>query len=102
MVKIGLIVAAMAAGGGATAQYYDPGFQDPGFRDPSFRDPGYGPRGYYARPDLGRRCEAGLPTDYGVRPLICPIVRARPIGQACVCPAPPRFGGGNFEGRVIP
>ena len=87
MGKIGLVAAAMLASGGAAAQYYDPGYE---------------PRGYYGRPDLGRRCEAGLPTGYGVRPLICPIVRPRPIGRPCVCPAPPRFGGGSYEGRVIP
>lgn len=87
MVHVGLVVAGVLAGAVPLqpVQYYDPGYR---------------PRGYYA--DLGRRCEAGLPTGYGVRPLICPIVRPRPLGRPCVCPAPPRFGGGSFEGRVIP
>lgn len=87
MVHFGLIVAGVLAGA-QPVQYYDP------------YAPGYRPRGYYA--DLGRRCEAGLPTGYGTRPLICPIVRPRPLGRPCVCPAPPRFGGGSYEGRVIP
>lgn len=86
MVHFGLIVAGMLAGAPVQpVQYYEP----------------YPPRGYYGRP-LGGRCEAVLPTGYGARPLICPIVRARPLGRPCVCPAPPRFGGGSFEGRVIP
>lgn len=87
MVHFGLVVAGMLASAvpAQPVQYYDPGYR---------------PRGYYA--DLGRRCEAGLPTGYGTRPLICPIVRARPLGRPCVCPAPPRFGGGSYEGRVIP
>ena len=95
---VGLAALAMAGSSPAqTVQYYD------GYRgDPYYRPP---PR-YYEPPPrrvaFGSRCEAAIPSGYGSRPLICPIVRDRPLGRPCVCPAPPRFGGGSYEGRVVP
>ena len=121
MFRTGLIaVALMLAAGTASAQYYPPrdyppqdysprdypprDYPPPGYGRPDYPPPGYG-RGYDGPPPrraFGSRCEAAIPTGYGARPLICSIVRDRPLGRPCVCPAPPRFGGGSFEGRVIP
>lgn len=108
MVRMAAVAAGLALAGAAwgaapaAAQYYD-GYQG-GYRgDPYYRPP---PPRYYEPPPrrvaFGTRCEAAIPSGYGARPLICPIVRDRPLGRPCVCPAPPRFGGGSFEGRVIP
>lgn len=83
------LLAGLAAAPDAVAQYYPP-------------------PGYYPRPviELGGRCDARVPTAYGPRRLICPIVRARPLGRPCVCPPPPPPPGypvGPYlNGRVIP
>ena len=107
MLRTGLIAAAlMLVGATASAQYYPPrDYPPPDYPPRDYPPPGYG-RGYYDPPPIrrafGTRCEAEIPSRFGPRPLICPIVRDRPLGRPCFCPAPPRFGGGSFEGRVIP
>ena len=55
---------------------------------------------YYARPvRLGAHCRTRIVTAYGVSPLVCPIVQAKPIGRACACPPP---GSGPYlRGRTV-
>jgi hypothetical protein len=83
-----LALAALSLTGEAGAQYYPP---PPGY--------GYGPPRYA----FGRRCASRLPTAYGPRREICPIVRPRPIDEPCRCPPPPDYGPGPWlRGHVIP
>ncbi len=87
------LLAMLGAAPDAVAQYYPP----PAYYPP----PGYGPR-----LALGGRCASRLPTAYGPRRLICPIVRPRHLGWPCVCPPPappPGFPPGPYlNGRVVP
>ena len=111
----------------AVAQYYDrqyerpPGYdQDrppPGFYPDRDRSPGYDrDREQYdqdrerrregrdryrgRRVALGSHCEAFIRTGYGPQRLFCPIVRAKPIGEDCACPAP-REGPGDPDGSYV-
>ncbi len=52
----------------------------------------------------GYRCDARFGTPYGRRGLVCPLVRAKPIGVGCRCvpPGPPGHGFGRpIPGHVI-
>ena len=109
----------------AFAQYYDRQYERPPGYDPGFypdrdrlppgyepdRDrppPGYEPdrdryeRGRYnrnRRVALGSHCEAFVRTGYGPQRLFCPIVRAKPIGEECACPAD--GSDGYVGGRTV-
>lgn len=118
MLKLGLVAGGMllAMAGGASAQYYPPpdypppaypppAYAPPVYPQPAYPPPAYPPPGYYRPPraELGFRCDARLPTGYGAAPLICDIVRPRPVGRPCSCPPPPGYPRGElFGGRVIP
>ena len=83
---------ALFTAGQAQAQYYPPGYYRP---PPPRADP------YYSR-DIGYRCNAFRPPRFGARHEICPIRDPKPIGEPCVCPPPPGYGGPWLRGRTIP
>ena len=84
------------------AQYYEDRPPPPGY----YPAPRYdeGPPRYYEPPRVrfGRACEAFLPPEYGSRRIVCPIVRAKPLGEECACPPPPGYPPGPyFGGRTV-
>ena len=85
LMVFGLAALGALTAGDAAAQYY------------------YGPPpGYYRRTArIGTQCRTAVPTPYGLRPLICPIVDPKPVGRPCGCPAP-GYGNGYIRGRTIP
>lgn len=97
-----LLVGGLIAGGLATpahAQYY--GYDET--PRPYYDGP---PRGYRPLPprpvrELGQRCRVRLRTDVGRTRYVCPIVRARVVGQPCVCPPPRGYGPGPYLDGVV-
>lgn len=87
------VLAAVAAGNVAEAQYYAP-------------PPGYAPAPPYYRPPPGYRCDATYRTPYGPRQhLVCDLPRPRPLGAGCNCPPPqppPGYAPGPWlNGRTV-
>ena len=111
VLSLGLL-ATVALGGVAEAQYYAP---PPGYPPPGYPPPGYAPPPpppprpydgrYYDRPP-GYRCDASYRTPYGERRhLICDLAEPKPVGVGCACPPPPPppgYSPGPFlNGRTV-
>ncbi|TXN24319.1 hypothetical protein [Methylobacterium sp. WL9] len=101
------IVAAILLGAvgsqGASAQYFDDGYDGP----PPRRG-GYEYRYEERRPPprrvSGLNCDAIQPGMFGPKPFSCPLPGPRPLGARCFCDTPvaPLSGGDTVAGRVVP
>ncbi len=81
--SIAAAAAFLTFGSAAHAQYYVPVYPPP---------PGY-------------RCNTRFHTPYRVPRIVCPLIRPKPVGYICHCPAPPPPPGYAYGpplvGRVI-
>lgn len=123
------VLAALTCATPALAQYYERPYERPPGYEPGY-DMNRPPPGYYPDRDrppqdydqdrpryererrrddrdyrrrrvaLGSHCEAFVRTDYSPQRLFCPIVRAKPLGEDCVCPGGP--DGSYVSGRTVP
>jgi len=113
--RISVMVAALAAAlgaQGASAQYYDDGYDRPPPRR-YYEDRGPPPRRIYdepyARPAprrvaTGYNCDAVQSGLTGYKPYSCPLPGPRPLGVRCFCnmPIAPLSGPQTAVGRVVP
>ena len=82
--------------GPASAQYLRP--HSPG----AYEVPVYPPPPYRRHIRFGDKCDAVLPTRDGPAQLICPIIRAKPLGEPCACPPPRGYPRDRFiAGRTV-
>jgi hypothetical protein len=102
--RISVMVAALAAAlgaQGASAQYYDDGYDRPPPRriyDEPYERPA--PR----RVATGLNCDAVQSGLTGFKPYSCPLPGPRPLGVRCYCnmPIAPLSGPQTAVGRVVP
>ena len=99
-ITLGVAFLALAAGQ-ASAQYYPPPYREgPPPPPPPYRE-GYGDGYRRGPPPPGGQCDAFLRTPYGPRRVVCPMGRAKPLGDECACPSPDGYGR-PAHGHVIP
>jgi hypothetical protein len=105
------LLASLFGAQGASAQYYDDGYDRPPPRRyyddrrpprPDYRDDGY------ARPaprrEVGLNCDAVQSGLSGLQPYSCPLPGPRPLGARCFCnmPIAPLSSPQTAVGRVVP
>ena len=94
------LLAGLAGVQGASAQYYDDGYDRP-------PRPDYGDE-RYARPAsrraVGLNCDAVQSGLSGFQPFSCPLPGPRPLGARCFCDMPiaPLSSPQTAVGRVVP
>jgi hypothetical protein len=105
------VLAGLFAGQGASAQYYDDGYEQVPRRAyeerrppprPYDRDEGYGRPA--PRRAVGLNCDAVQSGLTGFQPYSCPLPSPRPLGVRCFCnmPIAPLSAPQTAVGRVVP
>ncbi len=82
----------------APAQYLRPHSPPPVYEVPAYPPP----PPYRRHIRFGDKCDALLPTRDGPEQLVCPIIRAKPLGEPCACPPPRGYPWDRFiPGRTV-